>query len=200
MDNFTKLISSKLLFFKELKIKNLGLKLSLLSLITVSFLFQVRAQAPQFATGTTNAPSNSFPFNSTGGKSLQSLILPGELTGAYFGNITKVYFQGTASSSGTYNGLTIKMGQPSTSTTTLPTGAFATGLTTVFAGTSTTLSTTTAGWASLTLQTPFLYDPSKSLIIEIQQCSSTGGFTITNVSKTGFRRTWNASGCNTTYS
>ncbi len=157
------------------------------------------AQTPTFYSGNTNSPSNAFPFSTVAGKQVQSLIAPGEFTGAYFGFITKFYVQGTASITGTWSTFVIKMGQ--TTATTLPSGALATGLTTVYSATTVTAATTAAGWVSFTLQTPFLYDPTKSLIVDISQCASTGGaINVTNVAKSGFRRTYvNAASCVFTY-
>ncbi|MCE2787977.1 MAG: IPT/TIG domain-containing protein [Bacteroidota bacterium] len=158
------------------------------------------AQAtPQFFTGNINAPANSFPFNQAAGKSMQSLVAPGEFTGATGGFITRFYVQGTANVTTTWQNLTISMGQAAV--TTLPTTSIYTGaLTPVFNSTFTQTSTA-AGWMLFTLQTPFRYDPSLSLIIEITQCGSSGGaFTVTNVGRTGFRRTWNLSGCVMAYS
>ncbi|MBP9186602.1 MAG: hypothetical protein KBG11_05875, partial [Bacteroidia bacterium] len=163
----------------------------------------VNAQSPTFYTGNANSPSNSYPFNNAGGQTMQSLIAPGEFTGATFGFITKFYVQGTANVAGSWNGLTVRMGQ--ITPTTLPTASFvpSTALTTVYSATSTSITSTAAGWLLITLQTPFLYDPSQSLVVEITQCASVGGaFSVTNVSKAGsFRRSWSPPGnCSVTYS
>lgn len=176
-------------------------------MLLLFFLVKIAgAQTPSYYTGNTNSPSNSFPFNNAAGKSMQSLIAPAEFiggaSGAYFGNIVKFYVQGTANVTPTFSALTVKMGQ--TTAVTLPTGALYAGpLTTVYNSTTPVSFTSTAsGWLMITLQTPFLYDPSKSLVVEISQCGSSGGsFTVTNVSKTGsIRRTWNASSCTPAYS
>ncbi len=176
-------------------------------MLLLFFLVKIAgAQTPSYYTGNTNAPSNSFPFNSGAGKSMQSLIAPAEFiggaSGAYFGNIVKFYVQGTANVTPTFSSLTVKMGQ--TTAVTLPTGALYTGpLTTVyFSATPVSFTSTGAGWLMITLQTPFLYDPSKSLVVEISQCASSGGaFTVTNVTKTGsFRRAWNLNTCTPAYS
>lgn len=156
--------------------------------------------SPTFYTGNVNAPSNSFPFNNAAGKAMQSLIAPGEFTGAQFGNITKFYVQGDANSSATWSNLVIRMGQ--TTATTLPTAALYTGqLDTVLYLPMAARTSTAAGWMQFTLQKPYLYDPTKSLVVEISQCASTGSFTVTNVSKAGsFRRMWNVSTCSMAYS
>jgi PKD repeat protein len=179
--------------------KNLLLLLTSL-FIGIFFTNNLKAQSPTFYTGNVNSPSNSFPFNmGTAGKSLQALVAPGELTGAYLGRITKVYFQGTASVAGSWTGLTINMGQ--TTATTLPSASIVTGLTNVYTASSVSATSGADGWLSFTLNTPFIYDPNQSLVIEVVVCSTTAGsFSVTNVTKTGFRRTWNVSGCPMAYS
>ncbi|MES2689876.1 MAG: T9SS type A sorting domain-containing protein [Bacteroidota bacterium] len=167
----------------------------LLLLLLISGIGALKAQTPTFYTGNVNAPSNSFPFNNAAGKSMQSLIAAGELSGALFGNITKFYVQGTANVSATWSGLVIRMGQ--TSANTLPSGALYAGqLDTVLYISSAAATSTAAGWMQFTLTRPYLYDPTRSLVVEISQCASTGGFTVTNVGKPGsFRRAWNLSTC-----
>jgi parallel beta-helix repeat protein len=169
----------------------------------LGFLFLIGtttyAQTPQFYTGNTNSPSNSFPYAVAAGKAVQSLILPGELKGAYPGLITKFYQQGTASTSFTLTTCTIKMAQ--STITTLPASIY-TPLTTVYSAASVAVTSTAAGWIVFTLQTPFSYDPTKSLIIEVSQCASSATtYTVTNVSQSGMRRTYiNAASCVFTYS
>ena len=84
-------------------------------MLLLFFLVKIAgAQTPSYYTGNTNSPSNSFPVNSTTGKSMQSLIAPAEFvggaSGAYFGNIVKFYVQGTANVTPTFSALTVKMG------------------------------------------------------------------------------------------
>jgi PKD repeat protein len=147
----------------------------------------LNAQTPQFYTANSGSPSNSFPW-STSGKGIQWLVLPGEFTGAYPGLITKFYSQGTPSVSFTLTSCVIKMAQ--STITSLPASMYAPITTVVYSAATVALSSTAAGWISITLQTPFSYDPTKSLIIEVDQCGSTGGFTVINVSKTGMRRNY----------
>lgn len=183
---------------KQLLYSKIKLSVTTLCLL-LCLVFKGYGQTPTYFTGNVNSPSNSFPFNQAGGKAMQSLVAPGEFTGAVGGFITKFYVQGTASINGTWQNLIIRMGQ--TSATTLPTGALYTGtLTTVFNSPMHAGSSTAAGWLMFTLQTPFRYDPTQSLVIEISQCASTGGFAVTNSTRSGFRRTWNPSGCIMTYS
>ncbi|MEO8148491.1 MAG: hypothetical protein ABI723_12675, partial [Bacteroidia bacterium] len=135
---------------------------------------------PQYYDSSLVAGSNAFPWAVTTGKLTQFLIGPGEFdepTPAPAGsNITTIWFQPatTTGAAAVYNTLTIKMGQ--TSITTLPTGVLYTGpMTTVYTAPSTTLGPTTAGvFFSVVLQTPFLYDPSQSIIVEVSNCGFTG--------------------------
>ncbi|MFN4994326.1 MAG: immunoglobulin-like domain-containing protein [Bacteroidota bacterium] len=170
-----------------------------LTLLFVCGNFLVNAQTPTFFTGNVNAPSNGFPFNVATGKGVHYLIAPGELTGAVAGNITHFYVQGTAGVTSSFTGLTIRFSQ--TSVTTLPTGVLYSGpFTTAINAANVTATSTAAGWMQFTLQTPFYYDPTQSLVVEITQCSTTGGFTVTNVAKSGMRRCWNVSTCTMAYS
>ncbi|MFN5885802.1 MAG: hypothetical protein ACK445_10715, partial [Bacteroidota bacterium] len=170
-----------------------------LTLLFVCANFLVSAQTPTFFTGNVNAPSNAFPFNVATGKGVHYLIAPGELTGAVAGNITHFYVQGTAGVTSSFTGLTIRFSQ--TSVTTLPTGVLYSGpFTTAINAANVTATSTAAGWMQFTLQTPFYYDPTQSLVVEITQCSTTGGFTVTNVAKSGMRRCWNVSTCTMAFS
>src|ERR1035438_9977471 len=106
-----------------------------------------------------------------------------------------------AAISPTYTNLVIKLGQ--TSATSLPTGGFYTGtLTTVYTQASVTLPSTSVGsWLAITLQTQFLYDPTQSLVMDIQQCGLSGtGIGVGTTTLTGFRRTYQTpSACSPVY-
>ena len=152
---------------------------------------------------------NSFPWNRAVGKEVQVLILAGELnqpTSAPAGTITALAFRlraGAPISGWTYSDLTIKLGQ--SSITTLPTGAFYTGtLTTVYYRASVTLNGTAADWMFITLDSPFAYDPTQSLIVDVGQCGITGtvsGYSscYTNTSGSN-RRNYSTDGCPFSYS
>ncbi|MFA5011774.1 MAG: T9SS type A sorting domain-containing protein [Ignavibacteria bacterium] len=162
------------------------------------------AQTPQHYNFNTTIGSNNFPFNITAGKLIQFLILPGELnqpTPAPSGNITTLYvFCKTASV--TFTDLTIKMGQ--STITTLPSGVFYTEhLDTVYYNPSALINSVNGTFTPIVLNTPFNYDNTKSLIIEISQCgASATGMGLYHTSFTGTnRRTYNqtAGGCNYIY-
>ena len=140
---------------------------------------------PQYYNFTGGTANNGFPFNTlpASGKTIQTLYLPGAFTTpspAPGGNITKFYVQSVSSVSVTYTQLTIKMGQ--TTDTDLPTGAWYTGaLTTVFDQSNYAMSPVADQFVGITLTTPFNYDPTKSLVVEITQCGYTGtGFGVRN--------------------
>jgi hypothetical protein len=170
-------------------------------LLTVFFLFIVVtfsvAQTPQYYNfQNVGASSNSFPFGTTAGKQVQWLVLPNEInqpspvpTGM---RITTLYFFMTGSATPNFTNLTIKMGH--TSITTLPTASWYTGdLDTVYHRASVTLSSSALSWMSITLDEPFDYDPSQSLIIDVNQCGATSsGMTVRQNALTDFRRSWSA--------
>jgi photosystem II stability/assembly factor-like uncharacterized protein len=160
------------------------------------------AQTPQYYNyQNVGTSSNTFPFNQAAGKEVQWLILAGDLNQPSplppGNNITTVYFFITTAGSRTYTDLTIRMGQ--TNITTLPTGSWYTGpMQTVYYRPSVSLTGPANGWMSITLDTPFLYDPTQSLVIEVTQCGATGtGINVRQNTLTGFRRSWSstATGC-----
>jgi len=148
---------------------------------------------PQYYNFTGGTGNNAFPFNTlpASGKTIQTLYLPGAFTTptpAPGGNITKFYVQSVSTVSVTYTQLTIKMGQ--TTDTDLPTAAWYTGaMTTVFDQSNYSMSPTAGEFIGITLSTPFNYDPTKSLVVEITQCGYSGtGFGVRNTSLSGVKR------------
>jgi len=160
------------------------------------------AQPAYYNYNTAGSGSNSFPWNISGGKDVQLLYLAGDFnqpSGAPSGTITSMSFfisPSYALPSTTYTDLTIKMGQ---STITGFDGvAFYTGaLTTVYYRASVTLSAAAGTWMTLTLDTPFAYDNTKSLILDIGQCGAAGasGFSSAFTNLSGNRRNWSVGGC-----
>jgi len=165
--------------------------------LTVSVI--VNAQTPQYYTSNSGTSMNSFPFNVAAGKAVNSLILPGEFnqpaplpSGK---QINTVYFRMGSTASRLFYDLRILMAQDTI--TNLTSGTFYPGpYDTVFYNPSITLSSTTAGWMSVALNHPYLYDPTKSLILFVSQCSSSGGIMyVYNSTVTGMRRVWSVAGC-----
>lgn len=144
--------------------------------------------------------SNSFPFNVSGGKDVQLLYLSGEFnqpSPAPAGNIVGVsVWLNSALGPVTYTDLTIKLAQ--STITALTPGAFYSGsMTTVYYRSSILLSASAGGWLNFTLDTPFPYDPSQSLILDIGQCGGVGtlGGSCAYTTLTGVRRVWSVGGC-----
>jgi len=165
------------------------------------FTSQLKAQSPTYYNYNTNSPSNSFPWATTAGKETQYLVTAGTLIGAPSGyNISTVYFQVTASQSCTWTNLTIKLGQ--TSLTAMPASIYTGSLTTCYSASSVAGTSNSSGWLSFTLQTPFFYDPSLGLIVDVSQCGATNTTMITtNHATSSYTRNYiNASSCSFTYS
>ena len=149
------------------------------------------------------ASNNSFPFSVLAGKEVQWLFLPNDFnqptpcpTGQ---QITKLYFFMLGTATATFTNLTIKLGQADIAT--LPTGVIYTGpMDTVYNRSPVSLASTATSWMVMTLDRPFVYDPTKGLIVDIAQCGATAiGMTLrqnTFVSPP-FRRTYinNAGSC-----
>jgi hypothetical protein len=155
------------------------------------------AQAPQFYNDFAGTSSNTIPLNSTSSNRLQAIYAPGELnsagptgTPAGPGFITTVYFKIGSSSSATsvYSNFTLSLSQNAGTTNSFVTGPYYTGMTTVFYQPTFSLTGVAASsWYGITLQTPFFYDPSLSLVFEIQVSSGTGN-SISNSTSSNNRR------------
>jgi hypothetical protein len=173
-------------------------------LIILFFTTSTFAQAPMYYNYNTMGNGNSFPFSVVAGKLVQELILPGEFnqpTPAPSGTITKLYIY-CATATVTFTDLTIKMHQDTI--TNLPSSGFYTGpLDTVYYNHTVTITSTQGTFTPIVLTKPFVYDNTKSLIIEISQCGCTNiGMTMYQTVMTGqIRRAWNqtAGGCNYIY-
>jgi hypothetical protein len=181
--------------------KNLLHFISILLLIA-GLNSSLTAQLPQYYNYNTDGSNNSFPMNIVAGKNVQLLYLAGDFnqpTPAPAGNIISVGYRIASLyplGPWTYTNLEIKMGQ--SAITTLPTGAYYTGtMTTVYTRASVTLQAAGGTWLTLVLDTPFPYDPTQSLIVEIGQCGVPGaaGFSACFTNLSGFRRNWSVGGC-----
>jgi hypothetical protein len=165
---------------------------TVLMLCTLFFTTNTFAQTPAYFNYSGTTGGNTFPFNTTAGKGVQWLVGPNEITGAPSGMITAIYFRAaqTTTPSGTHANFTIKMGQ--TPSTTLTVASWINGLSTVYFNSAQFLTTGPATWFGFTLNTPFFYDPSKSLLVEVTQTGITGnGPTVGQTSIAGsVRRVW----------
>ncbi len=167
-------------------------------LFTISSL--LLAQTPQYYNyQNVGSSSNTFPFGQSAGKAVNWLFLAGDFnqpTPLPPGQqITKVYFFITTGGTRTLTNLQILMAQDS-SLTTLTSGAFYPGpYDTVFVK-DTTLTGPNNGWMCVALQKPFVYDPTKSLIIFVGQCAASGsGMYVRQNALSGIRRVWSVGGC-----
>ena len=171
------------------------------TLLLIAGLNSPLTAQPQYYnyTGAGNG-SNSFPFNVSAGKDVQLLYLSGDFnqpTGAPAGNIVSVsIFLNSALGPVTYTDLTIKLGQ--SAITNLTAGAFYSGpMTTVYYRSSVLISNPASSWLTFTLDSPFAYDPTQSLIVDIGQCGGAGtlGGTAAYTNISGVRRVWSIAGC-----
>jgi photosystem II stability/assembly factor-like uncharacterized protein len=174
--------------------------ISFLVVLIFSFAVNLTAQTPQYYNYNTGTSSNSFPFNVTGGKAVNTLILAGELnqpTPVPSGMaITKVYFRTSTAATKTYTNLHVLLAQDVI--TALTSGTFYPGpYDTVYFAASATLTSTVGGWMEITLDHSFPYDPTKSLILFVGQCGRSGtGQSVYNTSNTPtVRRVWSIGGC-----
>ena len=135
----------------------------------------VHAQNPPYFKGTGTA-TNTIPMN-TAGSHCQQIYEPTDFnTLPIAGNITKIYFRNSvAAGSGTY--VNFSVGFLQNSLTTFPNSTFLTGFTNALSAASITINgnATAGGWYEIPLTTPFLYDNTQPLIVEIKYDSRTGG-------------------------
>jgi len=183
--------------------KNLLICISIL--LFIAGLNSPLTAQPQYYNYNTTGTSNSFPWNIAGGKEVQLLYLPGDFiqpTPAPAGNITSIAFMiNQVLGPWTYTDLTIKMGQ--SSITSFASGSFYAPLTTVYYRASVSLSGASGQWMTITLDTPFAYDPTQSLIVDVGQCGAPGatGFSAAYTAIAGAnRRLWSVAGCPFVYS
>jgi hypothetical protein len=173
--------------------------ISCLVLLTGGLNSSLTAQ-PQFYNYNNGGGFNAFPFNVTTGKKVQLLYLPGDFDQpipAPAGAITSVSFLiGLQLGPWSYEDFTIKMGQ--STITSFTAGSFYAGpLTTVYYRPSVSLTGIAGQWMTITLDTPFPYDPTQSLIVDVSQCEVAGATSnsATFTALTGNRRIWSVGGC-----
>jgi len=156
---------------------------------------------PEYYNSLNGTLSNGFPFG-VSGKAINSIFLPGEFnhpspisTGK---SITKIYFPLTSGYASVVNNLTILLAQD---TITSLTGVYSGNYDTVYNHSVDSLKAKTVDmFLCFTLGHPYPYDPAKSLILFIGQCSLTNGFyNVKMTSLTGNRRVFSAGGCPFTF-
>lgn len=160
--------------------------------ILILSVLGLHAQTPQYTSpnGTSN---NIFPFRSTTNK-VQWIYYPTDFTPVVpTGFINKLYIRvhPTLGSNGvaTYTNLTIKMGHTNTTATFV--GPWMTaGMNQVYYAANVSFNTVLDSWVEIPLQTPFLYNATDNLMLEISQTNFVFGFYIVNNSDAPNRRMW----------
>lgn len=155
----------------------------------------VFSQTPQYYNYNTTNSGNTFPLGTTSGRMVQWLALPGDInqpSAAPSGYITKLYLMVAANFGPiTYTNLSVLMGQ--STITAFTTGSFYTGSRdTVYHKTSVSLTGVLQNWLELTLDSSFLYDNTKSLIVQVEQLGASGSalYSLGNTYLTGKRRNY----------
>lgn len=162
----------------------------------LTFYYRAVAQTPQYSPTVLGNGAQTIPFNLTTGYRHQTLYLPGEFGSGLPGlkYISKVYIRtSTVSTNASYANFEVSLGQ--SSSVSLSATAWH-PVSSVFTANPYTPGTTAAGsWIVITLPTPYLYDPSLSLVVDFRFTSITGtGFSVySNTTITGNRRSYNAS-------
>lgn len=184
---------------------NLFHNLPLIKLIPILIFFFsliIPAQTPQYYNyENVGSSSNTFPFGQSAGKLVDWLFLPQEInqptlppTGDL---IVKIYFFMTTSATRNFTDLVVMMAQDTI--TSLVSAQFYQGeMDTVYYSQNASLSSVAFTWMGIELYTPFPYDPSKSLLLAVGQCGSTGtsmNIRQNGLSNTGLRRVWSVGGC-----
>ncbi|MBL7682868.1 MAG: T9SS type A sorting domain-containing protein [Flavipsychrobacter sp.] len=165
-------------------------KLLLLMLLIVSVNLVQAQTYIRTATGATNV----FPFGSSTNR-VQYLYEAADFSPAVpMGTITKVYFKAQSTSTSTYSNMTLLIGTTALTPTTWPTGAvpWITGLNSAFFASSYTIPAVTGQWFSFTLTTPFFWDGTSNIIIDVYS-NSAGGIYLDQGSVGGNRRLWGVS-------
>ena len=184
---------------------NLFHNLPLIKLIPILIFFfslSIPAQTPQYYNyQNVGTSSNSFPFGQTAGKLVNWLFLPEEInqptlppTGDL---IVKVYFFMTNAGTRNFTDLVVMMAQD-TITSLVSAQLYQGEMDTVYYSQNASLSSVAFTWMEIGLDTPFPYDPSKSLILAVGQCGAVGsGMSIRQnvLTNTGLRRVWSVGGC-----
>ncbi len=154
------------------------MKNSLLCLLLLVTSF-VRAQIPQYATPLGTTASNTYPFSNV--IRVQLLYAPNDFTSLPpTGFLTAIYFRSDRSTTASYTGFELKMGQ--TGVTGFAAGAWY-PTTTVIPSSTYTLSGilggtagSNNGWVQIPLPAPYYYDNTQSLVIDITVGGYSGGF------------------------
>ncbi|MCB0767628.1 MAG: T9SS type A sorting domain-containing protein [Flavobacteriales bacterium] len=172
------------------------MKRPLTLLFTTSLLLTTYGQDVQKCCGSS---SSTFLLGSTSyARHTQCLYAPNDFTGAVAGQITRLYYRYGVSGitlGNTLGDLTISMVQ--TPATAFSGVEFLTGLQTVLETASFTIAPGESGdWFMIDLTTPFTYDPSQSLVVDIsfETSENTAFGTMSTSGNTGRKIMWDQTG------
>lgn len=147
---------------------------------------------PTYQSIATSTTANVFPFSTTTSNKTQVIYSPSDFAPSLVGtpvNINKffIYVNSNATST-TFTNLTIKIGP--TALSVFSSNVWATGLTQVYTIPSITFSNLVIGdWIELTLPTPYYWDVSSNIVVEMSQTAYTGGgFYLLNENGNGMKR------------
>ena len=127
---------------------------------------------------------NNIPFKSTSSNRRQNMYFPSDFNSPSAGLITKIYFKGSTSVSSTYTNVIVYMGTSTASG--LTAGPFVTaGMVQTLNAPSFTATSGTGNWVEFTLDTPFLWDATSNLIIDVQHAGYSVGFTAQFINASG---------------
>ncbi len=134
-------------------------------------------QVPQFYNFNAGNSSNSFPLNTLSSNKVQWIYSPavfnsqGTLGGtpAYLGLITDVFFRAGSSNTSSFTDFSISLAQNVGTQTQWTNSTYNLGMSQVIQASPQNITALSNNWFSITLQTPFLYDPSLSLVVEMKQ-------------------------------
>lgn len=164
------------------------LKYTFIPTLLILFITSIQAQTPMFFKGG-GTGSNTIPMN-TSGSHAQHIYQPSDFNAPpTAGLISKIYFRnGVAGATGTYTNFSVAFLQNNLAA--FPSTTFLTGFTTALSTPSITINgnATAGGWYEIPLTTPFLYDPTQTLIVEIKYTAKTGGLSTPTTSASGNKR------------
>ncbi|MCC7030251.1 MAG: right-handed parallel beta-helix repeat-containing protein, partial [Chitinophagaceae bacterium] len=152
-------------------------RFSLFFILWLFVFLNCDAQVPTYFTANAGGTGNAFPLNNnTTSRKVQWFIPPGALTGAPAGNnITTVYFRTGTAATKTFPLINIKMKVGSgTGLTGIAGGPVEPGMSVVYTSVNQTITSVAQGWIQFTLNTPFAYDPTLPLIVELEHNAASG--------------------------
>ncbi|MEO5571696.1 MAG: right-handed parallel beta-helix repeat-containing protein, partial [Bacteroidia bacterium] len=169
----------------------LGKLIAVICLLVFAFIsVKLNAQTPTYFKNGGGTAGNTIPMGQASQKTQLLYPATGFNTTPISGNITKIYFRNSASAiTSTYTDFKVLFVQ--NTDLAFPATSFYTGLTQALNEVSYVITgnATAPGWFEIPLTTPYLYDNTKSLIVEIQYSNRTGAtFSTTTSTSTGFNR------------